>query len=237
MTIEHWKQMERQTVGFGQKKCPAPGGARGAVEQTDGRVGFITKAAAVLLAGALCLGLAGCAGSPPERAADGLSWDESWVTVGGTVGVDTPEGMDLRENNDALAVSGMYYATWSMGEAEPYTNEDGDDVALYGAQLYLLVDSCQSAAEAESTLAQWKDMASRQYIVSSSVEENHNGVDFAVITYTFDSDTNPYAQGVSAFGVYQNCAISAEFTCQEDFNGDAAQLLAVFLDSCHYAIS
>lgn len=53
-------------------------------------------------------------------------------------------------------------------------------------------------------------------------------VDFAVITYTFDSNTNPYAQGVSAFGVYQNCAISAEFTCQEDFDGDAAQLLAVF---------
>lgn len=53
-------------------------------------------------------------------------------------------------------------------------------------------------------------------------------MDFAVITYTFDSNTNPYAQGVSAFGVYQNCAISAEFTCQEDFDGDAAQLLAVF---------
>ncbi len=46
MTIEHRKQMERQPVGFGQKKCPAPGRVRGAVEQTDGRVGFIQKAAA-----------------------------------------------------------------------------------------------------------------------------------------------------------------------------------------------
>ena len=39
--------------------------------------------------------LTGCASAPPpERAADGLDWDESWVTVGGKVGVDTPEGMD-----------------------------------------------------------------------------------------------------------------------------------------------
>lgn len=237
MAIGYRKQMERQTVGPSQKKRPAPGGARGVAGQTDGRGGFIKKAAAVLLAGALCLGLAGCAGSPPERAADGLSWDEDWVTVGGMVGVDTPAGMELRENNEALAVSGMYYATWSMGEAEPYTNEDGDDVALYDAQLYLLVDSYQSAAEAERTLTQWEDMASRQYTVSSSVEETHNGVDFAVIAYTFGSDTNPYARGVSAFGVYQDCAISAEFTCREGFDGDDAQLLAAFLDNCHYAIS
>ena len=45
------------------------------------------------LAAALCLCLKGCASAPPpERAADGLDWDESWVTVGGKVGVDTPEG-------------------------------------------------------------------------------------------------------------------------------------------------
>lgn len=194
------------------------------------------RAAAALLAGMLCLCLTGCAADlPPERAADGLDWDESWVTVGGVMGADAPEGMDPRENNEALAANGMYYAAWSMGDAEPYTNEDGEEVELYDAQIYLLLGRYRSAKEAENTLSQWEDMASLNYAIESTVEETHNGVDFTVITYTFSSEANPYARGASAFGVYENCAVSVEFTCRECFDGDAAQLLASFLDNCHYA--
>lgn len=196
------------------------------------------KPVMLFLAAALCLGLTGCTSAqPPERAADGSSWDGGWVTVGGVVGVDAPEGMDSRENNEALAANGMYYATWSMGEAEPYTNEDGEEAELYGAQVYLLLGRYRSAREAENTLAQWKDMASLNYAIESTVEETHNGVDFTVITYTFESEANPYARGASAFGVYGNCAVSVELTCQEDFGEDATQLLARFLDRCHYAAS
>ena len=195
------------------------------------------KAIGALLAGVLCLGLAGCtAAPPPEKAADGSGWEERWITVGGVVGVDTPDGMVHRENNEALAADGMYYATWSMGEGEPYTNADGDEATLYGAQVYLLLSGCRSAEEAESTLAQWKDMANRQYAVESAAEEVHNGLDFTVIAYTFDSGENPYSHGASAFGVYRNYAVSVEFTCRQGFDGGAAGLLGRFLDNCHYAV-
>ena len=150
------------------------------------------KAAAALLSGVLCLCLTGCGTVlPPETAADGADWEESWVTVGGLVGVDTPDGMDARENNEALAANGMYYATWSMGEAEPYTNADGDEAQLYDAQVYLLLSGCRSDELAEDALAQWRSMAELEYAVETTAEETHNGQDFTVITYTFDSDTNP----------------------------------------------
>ena len=190
----------------------------------------------LLLAGALCLCLAGCADAPPpERAADGLTWADDWITVGGVVGVDTPEGMTPRENNQALAANGMYYAAWSIGEGEPYTNEDGDEVELYDAQIYFLLGGHKSAQAAGDTLAQWLDMAQQQYLVGGTTEETHNGVDFTVLTYVFPSEDNPYARGASAFGVYGDCALSVELTCREGFDGDAARLLAGFLDNCHYA--
>lgn len=190
-----------------------------------------------LLAGALCLGLTGCGTAlPPEKAADGLDWDEAWVTVGGIVGVDTPEGMDPRENNEALAANGMYYATWSVGESEPYTNADGDEAQLYDAQVYLLLGGYKSTEDAENTLSQWKSMAELNYAVGETSTQTHNGQEFTVITYTFESEENPYARGASAFGVYRNYAVSVELTCREGFQGDASQLLGGFLDSCHYAM-
>lgn len=192
---------------------------------------------ALLTAGALCLGLTGCGTVlPPEKAADGLDWDKDWVTVGGIVGVDTPDGMDPRENNEALSANGMYYATWSIGEGEAYTNADGDEAQVYDAQVYLLLGGYKSTQEAENALAQWKSMAGLQYAVDGTTEASHNGQDFTVITYSFDSDTNPYARGASAFGIYRNYAINVELTCRQGFEGDAAQLLARFLDRCHYAL-
>lgn len=191
---------------------------------------------ALLLAGALCLGLTGCGTLPPEKAADGLDWDKNWVTVGNIVGVDTPDGMEPRENNEALAANGMYYATWSMGESQPYTNEDGDEAELYDAQVYLLLGGYKSAKDAESTLSQWKDMANLQYVIDDTSTQTCSGLEFTVITYTFDSGANPYARGASAFGTYRNYAVSVELTCRQDFNGDAAQLLTQFLDRCHYAM-
>ena len=65
---------------------------------------------ALLLAGCICL--AGCAQPIPRQAADGAAWDEQWVSVGNVIGIDTPEGLTPRENNDALTANGMYYATW-----------------------------------------------------------------------------------------------------------------------------
>ena len=195
------------------------------------------KWTALLLAGLLGLGLTGCGTPlPPEKAADGQDWSTDWVTVGEIIGVDTPDGMDHRENNDALASNGMYYATWSIGEGTPYTNEDGDDAVLYDAQVYLLAGGYPSGGDAENTLAQWRNMAALQYSVDGTAAQTHNGQDFTVITYTFGSEGAPYARGASAFGVYRNFAISVELACRQGFDGDALQLLGTFLDRCHYAM-
>lgn len=188
---------------------------------------------ALLLAACVCL--AGCTQPVPRQAADGEAWDEDWVNVGNVVGVETPEGMTPRENNDALAASGMYYAAWSIGAAEPYVNEDGDEAQLYDAQVCLLLAGYDAAGKAEDSASEWLDMASGQYAVEGTSTESYNGQEFTVITYTYASETNPYTHGASAFGVYRNYAISVEVSCREGFGGSAGDILADFLENCHYA--
>ena len=189
----------------------------------------------VFVALALVLCLTGCGQVPPALAADGAAWNEAWVTVGNVVGVDTPEAMTPRENSDALAASGMYYATWSIGEAEPYTNEDGEDAQLYDAQVYLLLAGYTAAEKAEEKAAEWMAMANDRYAVEETQAITCNGQDFTVLTYTFASETNPYAKGASAFGVYRNYAVSVELSCQADFSGDPLEILTDFLNRCHYS--
>ena len=187
---------------------------------------------ALLLAGCICL--AGCT-PVPAVTTDGAGWDDDWITIGGIVGVDTPEGIDPRENNDTLSIQGMYYATWSIGESEPYTNEDGDEAQLYDAQIYFLLAGYDAAEKAEASAAEWQSMANERYTVSQTLSQTCGGQDFTMLAYTFDSDTNPYAAGASAFGVYRNYAISVELSCREGFTGDPLEILTDFLDHCHYS--
>lgn len=197
----------------------------------------MNRTALILIVTVLCLGLAGCGTVlPPEKAADGSDWNSEWVTVGNVIGVDTPEGMTPRENNDALAANGMYYATWSIGEGEPYTNEDGEEATLYGAHVYLLLGGYKSEEEAQAALDQWQELARQNYQIEATTSESHNGQDFTVTACSFDSETNPYTRGVSAYGVYRNFALNVELTCRKDFDGDPSELLGDFLENCHYAL-
>lgn len=185
------------------------------------------------LCGLLCL--AGCGAPAPEAAADGSVWDENWITIGNVIGVETPEGMTFRENSDALAAKGMYYASWSIGEGETIVNEEGEEAQVYDAQVYLLLSGYDDTGKAEDALKEWLDMADGQYAVESTASETYAGQAFTVITYTYTSETNPYARGASAFGTYGNFAVSVELSCQEGFNGSAPEILADFLEHCHYA--
>ena len=186
---------------------------------------------ALLLAACVCL--AGCA-QVPAAAADGAAWSDDWITVG-IIGVDTPAGIDHQENSDAIALTGMYYATWSIGEAEPYTNEDGDEARLYDAQIYLLLAGYDATEKAEENMTEWQAMANDRYAVDQTLSTTCNGQDFSVLTYAFNSETNPYARGASAFGVYRNYAVSVELSCRESFTGDPLEILTDFLEHCHYS--
>lgn len=199
--------------------------------------GIWLRASAMLGAACLCLALAGCTVSaqPPASAADGTPWSEDWVTVGGVVGVETPDGMSLEQNNAALAGSGMYYASWSMGDSEPYLNEDGEEVPLYDAQLHLLLSSPQNAEQAQSNLAEWMKMAREMYLIRTEDERTCGTQTFTVMTYGYDAEENPYEAGASAFGIFDDNVLSVEVACRNALAEDAEAILTDFLAHCHYA--
>ena len=185
---------------------------------------------------ALCLLLAGCAQSAPEQAADGAAWDESWTTLGGVLGVEAPgHDLTLQDNKDALSIAGMYLASWTIGEGAPYTNEDGDEVVLYPAQLDVLVYGRPDGDAARQAVEDWTARQAKTYDVTDSGQQTCNGQDYAVFAYTCKSDSNPYARGVSAFGTYKNCAVSVELNCLDSFTEDERTILTDFLNGCHYA--
>lgn len=185
---------------------------------------------------ALCLLLTGCAKSVPAKAADGAAWDESWTTLGGVLGVEEPgHALELRDNNEALSVTDMYLASWTIGEGAPYVNEDGDEVVLYPARLDVLVCGRKDADAAKQTLEDWSARQAETYDVTASRKQTCNGQDYTVSAYACKSETTPYSRGVSAFGVYDDYAISAELNCLDSFTEDEAAILTDFLDGCHYA--
>lgn len=183
-----------------------------------------------------CLFLGGCGKAAPGKAADGSPWNSDWITLGNVLGVEEPgNDLALRDNNEALSASDMYLASWTIGEAVPYTNEDGDEVALYPVRLDTLLYGCKNEDAARSTLADWSTRLAATYDIADTREETHQGQDYLITAYTCKSEKNPYDRGIAAFGVYRGYAISVELNCRDSFAGDEAAILADFLDSCHYA--
>jgi len=184
---------------------------------------------------ALCvLVLAGCSVAP-SQAADGSSWSEEWITLGPVLGVEPPEhDLVLLDNNAALTADDMYYAAWTIGSPSDYTNADGQEVELYEAQLDVLVCGYADAEHAREAVEEWQARQDEVYSDAVRREETHNGQAYTVAAYTCGSETNPYSRGVSAFGVCGNYAVSAELNCRDAFDGDEAEILADFLDGCHY---
>ena len=185
---------------------------------------------------ALCLLLTGCARSAPEQAADGTGWDESWITIGNVLGVEEPgNNLELRDNNEALSVTDMYLASWTIGEGAPYTNEDGDEVVLYPARLDVLVYGRKDETAARQALEDWTARQAETYDVSDTSQHSCGGQEYTVSVYTCKSVSNPYGRGISAFSVYRDYAISAELNCLDSFTEDEAAILIDFLNGCHYA--
>lgn len=183
----------------------------------------------------MLLTITGCA-PVPTVTQDGQPWSEDWITVGTTLGIEPPgNGLTLLDNKDALAGSALYYAAWTAGDKTDYTNEDGETVDLYEAQLYLLLSDCRDPSAAQDSVAQWQELQEESYSITETQTVTCAGQVFTVLLYDGTSPDNPYQFGASAFGVYQNHAINAEFTCQASFQGDALDILTQFLDGIHYA--
>lgn len=201
------------------------------------RVIWMKRLIGFLLAVAICLGLAGCSAPtpPPDTAADGTPWNENWVTVGGAVGIEAPETLTLLQNTDTIVSNQMAYATWSMGEAEPYTTKDDEETEIYDAQFFVLLARRENSEQARATMDEWQGMIEEMYDLATSSDANIGGQEFRVITYTYLSQETPYTAGASAFALFGNYAMSVEVTARGDAADDPGALLADFLETFHYA--
>ena len=190
-------------------------------------------AAALLMTGLLML--SGC-GQYPEQAADGTPWDPNWTMLGSVLGAEEPgNGFSLLDNYSVLTGEDIYYAAWSAGETTDYTNEDGEDVQVYDAQIYLLAAGYADEAQAQQNQEEWIARQQETYTVTDSWSETRNGQEYTLLAYECGSETNPYHRGVSAFTVYGTYAVSAELACRESFTGQEREILLQFLDGCHYS--
>ena len=183
----------------------------------------------------LCIlsALTGCSVLPSSN--DNTVVDSEYVTVGGSLTVhNTDDRLTLLSNMDALSADGLYYASWTSGSSEPYENSDGDTVDLYEAQLYLLLGEFKNNDAAQQNMDTWLSAAQTSYDVAEEETITCNGLTYTMVTYNFQNEENPYARGVSAFGVYNNLAVCAELTCRDGYQEDLQQMLTDFLDNCTY---
>ena len=200
------------------------------------RTFILLLAALVLVFGALAALYFTADKGYPDRAADGLSWDESWEMLGPVLGVEEPgNGFTLADNSAILTADDIFYAAWTAGDSEKYTNEDGDEVDVYDAQLYMLAVGCADPENAALAVQEWTDRETDSYRVRETGTQTYNGQQYSMLYYDCASESNPYERGVTAFTVYGSYAVSAELSCRESFTGDEAAILADVLGRCHYS--
>lgn len=157
------------------------------------------------------------------------------VQIGGSLTVRNADTrLKLLSNLDTLSADGLYYASWAVGNSEPYENSDGDTVDLYDAQLYLLLGEFKSSDTAQQNMDNWFTAGQTNYNITAEENVTCNGQSYTVVTYNFDNEENPYERGVSAFGVHQNLAVCVELTCRENYQEDLYEMLIDFLNGCTY---
>lgn len=174
----------------------------------------------------LCLLLAGCGQTLPEKTVDGTPWEESWVIMGSYVGVETPQNWEVQRNEDVLAAEGMYYAVWTTGNAHTYTNDTGDEVTTYDAEIHMVVTESDRLEDAAATASELEALTLERYPNATSYTEEYAGQTFQIWTYS---------AGASATGIRDACAIRLDVTTQENFSLSPSQVLSEFLQQLHYA--
>lgn len=178
--------------------------------------------------------LTGCAGQTMPTNEE-LGWEEDWVRVGALLGVEPMEDFTLSENKDALGADGLYYASWTAGEAQAYTNAEGKDAQLYDAQIYVLLQQFQDESAARSGLESWQEREEQNYACGEALTEIYVEQEFTLLPLLQGKEDNPYSHGAAAFAVRGSWGICVELLCQDSFEGDAQSCLEDFLAGFHFA--
>lgn len=186
------------------------------------RIWFFLIAAALLLTGC---------GQQADRHPE---WDEGWTRFENLLAAETPDGWILSEYNPTLSMGGIWYATWAEGEERMVTNAEGEEAAVYDAQIYLVVKECGSEDEAKANTADWLDREAQSYQAGEPFERSVGGQSYSMLTLNTADEANPYSHGAAAFAVRGDLAVSAEILCREGFEGDAQAILERFLNGIHY---
>lgn len=193
------------------------------------------KKTAIVCTLILCLMLSACGAKLPEKTADGGAWGKDWTTIGSVLGVEPMDGWTVQRNEDVLAAEGTFYTSWTKGQAISYTNENGDEVTTYDAQIHLVVMELETAADAEQTAAQWQSLAQERYPDMEKSNGEYAGQSFEIAVYSFPVGSGPASRGASATGIRGNLAIQVDVVTLEDFSQEPLEVLADFLEHCHYA--
>lgn len=161
--------------------------------------------------------------------------DSSSITLGSCLEIKNVDSrLTLRDNMDALAADGLYYASFTMGDSIPFENSDGDTVDLYDARLYLLAGQFRDSESSLQNMESWLEAAKSNYQILDEQKVSCGGNSYLMLTYNCVNESNPYARGVSAFGAFGDTAVCIELTCREDFDGDLYAILTDFLEGCSY---
>lgn len=193
------------------------------------------KKAAIVCTLILCLMLSACGAKLPEKTADGMAWGKDWTTIGSALGVEPMDGWTVQRNEDVLAAEGTFYASWTKGEATSYTNENGEEVTTYDAQIHLVVQEFDIPGDAELTAALWQSLAEERYPNMEASNGEYAGQSFEITVYPFPQGSGPASLGASATGIRGNRAIRVDVATLEDFSQEPLDILADFLEHCHYA--
>lgn len=174
----------------------------------------------------LCAALSACGIRPPEKASDGTPWNSDWTTMGSIMGVEELEGWTLERSEDVLAAEGMFYNVWTTGETITYTNDKGDEITAHDGEIYLVAAQSDSSEKAAQMAAEWITLTEERYPDREDSTAEYAGQSFAI---------SVYPGGASATGIRENCAIRVDVAVREGFDRGPAQVLADFLNHCHYA--
>lgn len=161
-------------------------------------------------------------------------WAESFTVIAPFLAAESIEGFDFGESDDSLALSGIYYATWTAGGKRDFVNADGESTVIFDAQLYVIAQEFRTEADAQTSLSQWLAREKQTYTCGEAFSLTCGGQEFTILPLLSGSETNPYGHGCAAFALRGSRVICVELVCTEEFTEDTQAILEAFLQGLHY---
>lgn len=175
--------------------------------------------------------LCGC-GKEQELPAD---WSPQWTVVSPLLAVEPLDGFTLNESNDALYLSGIYYATWVTGPARTHINQEGEASQAFDAQIYVVVQECRTDSAAETAISQWIAREQTYFTTGSQHSAAWAGQEYTVLPLTGAGEAAPYSHGAAAFAQRDRWAICVEALAAEDHPADMEAILEAFLKGFRFS--